>query len=137
MTPSKAPSQTTDVRFANLETQIGQVSTQLGDFIKESKDYRDRTERSEAQIWQAIKEQGASLNNAIERLSNNGRISWGAIISTGGFLLSIVLAAAGVSHVIVESRIRQLEIREEFMQRDIERNEKASLRQLDLPTQKP
>ena len=135
MTPPKSPNLTSSARFASLETQVGNVATQLGDFIKESKDYRDRTERSEAQIWQAIKENGANLNIAVEKLSNNGRISWGAIISTGGFLLSIVLAAAGVSHVIVESRIRQLEIREEFMMRDIERHEKSDARRLDPPAQ--
>lgn len=137
MTPSKAPSQTTTVRFANLETQIGQVSTQLGDFIKESKDYRDRTERSEAQIWQAIKENGTNLNLAVERLSMNGRIGWPMIISTVTAVLALTAAGASVGHMLMESRIRQLEIREEFMQRDIDRNEQAHLRLLDQSTQKP
>ena len=58
------------------------------------------------------------------------------IISTVTAVLALTAAGASVGHMLMESRIRQLEIREEFMQRDIERNEKVSLRQLDLPTQK-
>lgn len=106
-----------DARFAHLETQVGNVSTLLESFIKESKDYRERIERDQSQMWSAIKEQGESLNRAVERLSNNGRISWPMIVATVGMILSVSAAAAGVGHALMESRIRQLEIREEFLQK--------------------
>lgn len=102
-------------RYTHLETQLGNVATQLADFIKESKEYRDRDERERSQIWAAIKEQGDQMRIAFDKLSAKGQISWPAIMTTIAVLLSLIAAAGGVSQMLVESRIRQLEIRDDAM----------------------
>lgn len=123
MTPTTRPaSQSNAARFASLEAQVGAISTTLEDFVTESKEYRLRAERNESQIWAAIKEQGDNLNRAVERLSNNGRISWGMIVSTGGFILALVGAGAAVNHAMNEARIKQVEIRQEFMAKELDRH---------------
>jgi len=108
-------------RFATLETKVGSIGDTLETFVLESKEYRLRAERTETQIWSAIREQGERMNQAVEKLSNNGRISWGMIVSTGGFILAIIGAGAAVNHALTESRIRQTEIRNEGLQREMER----------------
>jgi hypothetical protein len=121
--PAKNTTSTSNAaRFASLEAQVGAISTTLEDFVTESKEYRLRAERNESQIWAAIKEQGDNLNRAVERLSNNGRISWGMIVSTGGFILALVGAGAAVNHAMNEARIKQVEIRQEFMAKELDRH---------------
>jgi hypothetical protein len=120
--PKNTTSTSNAARFASLEAQVGAISTTLEDFVTESKEYRLRAERNESQIWAAIKEQGDNLNRAVERLSNNGRISWGMIVSTGGFILALVGAAAAVNHAMNEARIKQVEIRQEFMAKELDRH---------------
>lgn len=123
MIPTTRPaSQSNAARFASLEAQVGAISTTLEDFVTESKEYRLRAERNESQIWAAIKEQGDNLNRAVERLSNNGRISWGMIVTTGSFILALIGAGAAVNHSLTEARIKQVEIRQEFMARELDRN---------------
>jgi hypothetical protein len=107
-------------RFAHLETQVGNVAVQLGDFIKDSKEYRERTERDQAQIWAAIKDQGEQFRGAVEKLSGRGQISWQMIVATVGMVLSVSAAAAGVGHALMQSQIRQLEIREEYLQKAVD-----------------
>jgi hypothetical protein len=108
-------------RFATLETKVGSIGETLEAFVAESKEYRLRSERTETQIWAAIREQGERMNSAVEKLSNNGRISWGMIVSTGGFILALIVAGAGVNYSLTEARVRQIEIRQEYMQREADR----------------
>lgn len=100
-------------RIGHIETQISGLASSLDGFIKESAEYRARTEREQTQLWAAIREQGDNLRNAVEKLSVRGQISWGAIVTTGAFILALIGAGAGVNNALLESRIRQLEIRDE------------------------
>lgn len=108
-------------RYATLETKVASIGDTLDAFVTESSKYRERQERSEAQIWNAIRDQGERMNLAVEKLSAKGQISWGAIVSTGGFILAVILAGAGANHALSEARIKQLEIRAEFQQRELDR----------------
>lgn len=112
-------------RFSRLESQVGALSATLEDFVTESKEYRQRTERTEQQIWVAIREQGDNLNRAVEKLSSAGQISWGMIVSTGGFLIALIGAGAAVNHALTEARVKQVEIRaelhQEMNQRELDR----------------
>ncbi len=108
-------------RFATLETKVGSIGETLEAFVAESKEYRLRSERTESQIWAAIREQGERMNSAVEKLSTNGRISWGMIVSTGGFILALIGAGAAVNNALTEARVKQIEIRQEFLQRESDR----------------
>lgn len=107
-------------RLTKLESAVSTVATQLGDFIKESKDHRQRVEQDQERLWSAIKEQGTSLQSAVEKLSNNGRITWPVICSTLGVVLALVTAGAGVNNALMEARIKQTEIRQEYMQKSMD-----------------
>lgn len=119
---SAGGSSSSAVRFVQIETQISEVGKQLSDFIDDSRSYRERVERDQSQIWVAIKEQGEQMNRAIERLSNANRISWPGILATVGTMVSLTAGAAAIGHAIVEGRIKQLEIRDEYRLRETERN---------------
>jgi hypothetical protein len=108
-------------RYQHLEMQFGAVATQLADFIKDSKEYRDRNERDQMQIWAAIKDQGVALQSAVERLSNNTRISWPGIVATVGLVLSVSAGAAAIGNAIVESKIAQNVIRIQAIEKQTER----------------
>jgi membrane protein YqaA with SNARE-associated domain len=139
MTP-KPPTQ--ESRFAHMEasiasvatqasaanTSIANVATQLGDFIKDSKEHRERVERDQQMLWAAIKEQGVALQTSVEKLSNRGQITWPIIVSTVALLVTLIATGAGVGHMLMESRIKQVEIRQEFLTRDADRSyaEKAA-----------
>jgi hypothetical protein len=114
--------------MSSTDAKIATVATQLGDFIKESR-------RDNEQMWAAHKEQGQALQAAIERqgqalqaavekLSNKGQITWPVICSTVGVILSLIIAGGGINHALTESRIKQLEIREEYMQKELDSQEK-------------
>lgn len=97
-------------RYSNLEIQVGNVATQLGDFIKESRADRERDERERSKIWSAIKEQGDQMRIAFDKLSSKGQISWPMIMTAIGTLLLVGSAVATVGQMLMESRIKQLEI---------------------------
>lgn len=120
MTPPKAF--TDSARFAHFESKVESIGDILDTFVAESKEYRQRQDRTEAQIWSAIREQGERMNSAVEKLSNNGRISWGMIVSTGGFLLTLIATGAAVNNALSEARVKQLEIRAEYHQRELDRS---------------
>lgn len=113
---------TTSGKFAHLEASISSVATQLGDYIKESKEYRDRIERDQSLIWDAIKEQGKNLQSAVDRLTIKGQISWSVILSSISVVVLVVSAGATVSHKLMESRIKQLEIQDQSMEKLHESN---------------
>lgn len=119
---SPKPPATPAARYAHLETQLGNVATQLADFIRDSKEYRDRIERDQLQIWSAIKEQGENLQRSVERLSANGRISWPMIVATVGMVLSVSAGAAAIGNTLMESRIRQTDIRLEYIVKEQDRH---------------
>ncbi len=113
-----------DARFAHMEASISSVATQLGDFIKESREDRERRDREDKShrdmLWSAIKEQGVALQSAVEKLSNNNKITWPMICSTLGVVVMLITAGAGVNNALMESRIKQTEIRQEYMQRELD-----------------
>jgi hypothetical protein len=117
-------------RLAHLETQVGSVATSLNSFINESKEWRDRVERDQSNIWNAIKDQGDNLGRAVEKLSSKGQISWGMIVSTMGMILTITAGFAAVGHAMMESRMRQVEIRQEHIREDVKEN-REWLRELE------
>lgn len=117
-------------RFAHLEAQVGNVAIQLADFIKESKEHRDRVEVDQARIWSAIEKQGLALQSAVERLSSRGQISWGMIVSTGGLVLALIAAGGGVNNALMESRIHQLEIQDDAI-REVREAQLETLRCTD------
>jgi hypothetical protein len=104
---------TIEARFAHLESAVSNVATQLGDFIKESKDHRERIELEQSRIWTSIEKQSSNLQSAVEKLSSRGQLSWPVIMSTISLILVLVSAGATVSNIIMESRIKQIEIRVE------------------------
>ena len=102
-------------RYNHLENQVAGLVAQFSDFIRDSKDHRDRIEKDQTQIWGAIREQGEQLRSAIEKLSTKGQISWPMIVATVGLILSVSAAAAAVGQVLMESRMKQLEITTNFL----------------------
>ncbi len=112
-TPQKFTRQTSPSvieRYNHLENQIVGIIATVDGFVKESREDRARTEREQSSLWAAIREQGDNLRNAIEKLSTRGQISWGAVVTTVGLLLALIIAAGQVSVMLMEGRIKQLEI---------------------------
>jgi hypothetical protein len=116
-------------RLAKLEGLVGVIATQFSEFIKEAKDHR---EADQAQLWAAIKEQGnqhsaaikeqgTQLQAAVEKLSSKGQITWPIICSTLGVVIGLVTAGAGVNNALMEAKIKQTEIRLEYIQKLLER----------------
>lgn len=113
---------TTDsARLGHIESQVSSVATSLEAFIKESSEFRTRTEKEQTQIWAAIRENGDNLRNAIEKLSTRGQISWGMIVSTGGFLLVVISMVAAVNNQLIQGQLEQLKV-----------TDRASERQTDM-----
>lgn len=133
--PHTAPAVDT-TRYQHLELQFSAVATQLADFIKDSKEYRDRNERDQMQIWAAIKEQGTALQSAVDRLSAAGRISWPGIVATVGLVLSVSAAAAAIGKTLVDAQIQQTAIQVAKIQRDMERDEDRFNRFHDIMSDK-
>ena len=134
--PIMSAPQNQATRLTQLDAAVTAVATQLGDFIKESKEHRQRTEADQAQLWAAIreqgnqhsaaikeqglqhsaavKEQGLQLQAAVEKLSSKGQISWPAIIATVSMLVTLIGAGAGVGWMLMESRITQVDNKLEY-----------------------
>lgn len=98
-------------RLGTLETSLAQLSTQVGEFIQDSRAYRDRQEREQAKVWETI-----------EKIANKGALSWPVVAMTIGLILSIVGTAAGLGHAFMESRMKQVEIHLEYQKEAILRN---------------
>jgi len=107
-------------RYNHLENQIVGIVTSLEAFVKESREDRARTEREQNSLWAAIREQGDNLRNAIEKLTARGQISWGAVVTTVGLLLALIIAAGQVSVMLMEGRIKQLEIADNYSRQIVE-----------------
>jgi hypothetical protein len=124
---SPNPSKSSDARFAHVESSIASLATTVGDFIKESREDRERRDREDKShrdmLWQAIKEQGVSLQTSIEKLSTRNQITWPMICSTLGVVLGLVTAGAGVNNALMEARIKQTEIRQEFLQKELDQKQ--------------
>lgn len=97
-------------KIVALETGLDNLTGKLSTFIDDSKEHRRVMGEELSRIWQAHNEQGERMTEALNRLSSKGAITWPLLVSTGGFVLTLVLAAAGLGHAFVESRSRQLEI---------------------------
>lgn len=121
-----APSQ--DTRLTKLESAVTTVATQLGEFIKDNKSNQDllwaAVKEQGNQHSQAIKEQGIQLQMAVEKLSAKGQISWTAICTTIAVLVTMIGAGAKVSHMLMESRMQQVEkvedVRTRYMEKELE-----------------
>lgn len=105
-----SPAQTTSTRIEHLETAVSNVAVSLDGFIRETRDHRDRLDKDQASIWAAIRDQGENLSRAVDKLSSKGQISWGMIMTAVGTLLGVGAAVATVGQILMESRIKQLEI---------------------------
>jgi hypothetical protein len=105
-----SPAQTTSTRIEHLETAVSNVAVSLDGFIRETRDHRDRLDKDQASIWAAIRDQGENLSRAVDKLSSKGQISWGMIMTAVGTLLGVGAAVATVGQMLMESRIKQLEI---------------------------
>lgn len=101
-------------RYNHLESQVAGVAATLDGFIKEAEVTRARNDREQTAMWTAIREQGDNLGKAVEKLSSKG-ISWPMIVTTIGMILSMSAAASTVGYMLMESRIKQVEIRNDFM----------------------
>jgi len=115
----------TQEHYNDLEKQVAGVAATLDGFIKESKENQSRTEREQAAIWSAIREQSDNLGKAVEKLSTKGQISWPMVVATVGMIITVSGAAATVGHMLMESRIRQIEIRDDFLSRMCDENHEA------------
>ncbi|MEI6177582.1 MAG: hypothetical protein WCS43_11875 [Verrucomicrobiota bacterium] len=97
-------------RYNHLETQVSEVAMALKSFIADTKDHRERLDRDQSQIWQAIRDQGVQMREAIEKLSLRGEIRWPAIVTTVSLIVLLATSASAVLYTLSESRIKQLEI---------------------------
>lgn len=109
-------------RLSQLEIGLTSLTTQLGEFVKDSRDYRERAEREQAAIWQTLKEQNAHFTAALEKLAGKGALSWQVVAMTIGLILSMVCTAAGLGHAFMESRMRQVEVHLDYQKEEILRN---------------
>lgn len=78
-------------RIGKLETSVAGIASSVETLVD-----------SQKHVWAAI-----------EKLSTRGEMSWGKIVSTGGFVLAIATGAATMNNALLEGRIRQVEIRAE------------------------
>ena len=104
-------------RLTKMEGVVSGLSQQFADFLKESKEHRDRTERDNQQIWQAIKEQGAAMQASVDRLSSKGEMSWGKIASVGGFMFVCASGLGALVWQLSEARVHQLEVKADTVEK--------------------
>lgn len=125
---------TTAVKLAGLETGMQNLTGKVETFVQDSKEYRDfmaqetrdnrRTQIEEqTKIWTELRAQGDRFNTALEKLGSRGAITWPLILMTAGFVLTVVGTAATLGHFFVETRVKQLEIADRYLERDIVRQE--------------
>ena len=100
-------------RMSVLEKNVAGLASNIDALIKDTKEHRDRVDLDQQRIWNALEKQGNTMQAAFERLNTKGEISWGKIVSTGGFLMLIIGAVASMSNALIEGRIRQVEIKEQ------------------------
>lgn len=98
-------------RTVELENKLTQLTTQLSEFVRESHEYRQRQERDQARIWEAI-----------EKIANKGALSWPVVAMTIGLIITMVGTAATLGHAFMESRMKQVEIHLEYQKEAILRN---------------
>lgn len=98
-------------RLTRVETSLGNLATQLGDFVRESHDFRKLQEHNQGKIWEAI-----------EKIANKGALSWQVVAMTLGLALTMICTAATLGHSFMESRMKQVEIHLEYQKEAILRN---------------
>lgn len=126
--------------MVRMEAAITSLANHYGDFLKENRANNDllwtaikeqgiqhsqSIKEQGIQHSQAIKEQGIQLQSAVEKISDQGKISWSAICTTIAVLVAMIGAGAKVSHMLMESRIAQLEkveaVRTHYTDKEIDR----------------
>lgn len=98
----------TDHRLAHLETQVGALATQFKDFITESKESRERSERELTKLWEAVVKQGEDLRQGIERVGSKGAITWHMIFAAVGVIATVIAFAASVTTALIDGKIERL-----------------------------
>jgi len=98
---------TQDSRLTKLESAVAGLADGLKQFVDESREYRSQQREESKAMWEHVEK-------------GRARITWPLIVGIGGFMLAAVSAAASVSHAFMESRARQLEIREEYAEKERE-----------------
>ena len=107
---SQPSSASTTTRLVHVENQLSGLTAQFSDFLIEQRVYRKSQEKSRDDLWRAFESQGKQTQEAIEKLSSRGQISWGMIATAITTILAVGASVAAVGHLLMESRIRQLEI---------------------------
>lgn len=102
-------SDTHDARLTRLESSVTNLTDGLNRFIKESQEHRSAQAAKEDKFWAALEK-------------NRPHITWPLIVTVGGFVLSLVGAAAAIGHAFVELRVRQLEVQDRHIERSMEEN---------------
>lgn len=98
----------TDRRVAHLETQVGALATQFKDFITESKESRERSERELTKLWEAVVKQGEDLRSGIERVGTKGQITWHMIFAAVGVIATVIAFAASATTSLIDGKIERL-----------------------------
>jgi phage-related protein len=130
MNPTRqTPSSTTNARLGNLETAVAGIASEVSAFIKESHEHRERIERDQTAIWQAVKEQGDRFTAAVDRISTRGALSWPVVVITISMILGLITGIAVVAEKVAEARLRQHEIRMDYIEK-IEVIERSHLKEL-------
>ena len=109
--------QTSNARLGHLETAIASLASQVSAFVKDSHEHRERIERDQALLWQAVKEQGKTFTDAVSRISDARALSWPVIVVTIGMILGLISAFAFVAEKIADARLKQQEIRMDYMEK--------------------
>ena len=127
-------------RQNHLENMLTGITTAFNDSLTEDTKRREKDEVERSRIWtalekqnsdlsEAIREQGRQMNTGFDKLAAKGEIRWPAILVTISVLLGVGGAIATVEHAIVEGRIRQLELVDEYsgklMESKLENHEQA------------
>ena len=98
----------TDRRLAHLETQVGALATQFKDFIAESKESRDRSERELTKLWEAVVKQGEDFRGSLDKVGTRGQITWHMIFAAVGVIATVIAFAASVTTSLIDGKIDRL-----------------------------
>jgi len=97
---------THDDRLTRLESSVENLTQGLNRFINEAHEHRASQALKEEKLWAALEK-------------NRAHITWPLIVTVGGFVFTLIGAAAGLGHMFVELRVQQLEIEDHHIERTL------------------
>jgi hypothetical protein len=131
--------------IARMEASISTVSEQLGALIRITE--KNDTERKAEirDLWTAMKEQNALHSQSLEKqgekfaaAQNKGELTWGKLLTAGGFVLSLATATVIVSNSFVSKGFEQVAIHDRYSlsdRNDIRRDIEETSNQRDHESQ--